>query len=124
MRHFTSNAIDSFVLLNDPSRLGESLQREVSERLLVAIDCRYGPYIVESVAGFVFLGNRDFARNLAAILAPAEFRAVVELRKWIKSIAEQCKYRSPSTWFRHGDFIYCNLNTGKCFVCVDAHHWD
>lgn len=120
MRHFHSNFVESYVLRHKPSL---PMAIEVMAAFGKALDASRG-FVPELAANFVFFGDRPSASFLAESLTPAEFRSIVEMRKWYKEIDKQFQYYSPKVWCRLPDFVYCNLNSGKCFVCVDAHYWD
>jgi hypothetical protein len=124
MRHFSSFNTTSFVLRN---RLSAVMQKSVMREFVEVLEpssFHSEEEWVNTMVDFVFEGNRGAACCLHEELTPAEFRVVVGFRIWYKNIDKQFKYRSPRFWFRTTDFVYTNLNSGKCFVCVDAHYWD
>lgn len=124
MRHFSSRYVTSFVVEKRVTLvMGEIVSAAFND--ILEIGSKFGQEDMnEYVRSFVFNGDRDSAHFLHATLAAGEFRAVTDFRAWYKELDEQFKYRSPSTWFRTTDFVYCNVNSGKCFVAIDGHYWD
>lgn len=140
MRHFSTSSVVSLVLRGEPSvsmqeaiclALADAVEpRGVTPVTCISQDHEYYQYGTDEfltpqvMKRFIFFGDRVAAHALFDNMTPAEFRSVVNFRIWYKRIANDFKYRSPKFWTRCGDFMYVNLNTGKSFVCVDAHYWD
>jgi len=121
MRNYATRNVSSFVLFNDPKLMAKSRQYEIIEEFCRVLTTQ--PGIDHLVADFVFEGTRltDAVRDT---ITGSEFQCIVELRRWVKEISEQCQYRSPKFWHRTSDFVYVNLNNGEAFVFIDAHYWD
>lgn len=135
MRHYHTSDVTSIMLHNKPSlALQEEICRELvdavmgwdKERSNVPLSGRVAWY--EHTRRFIFLGNahpqgRSSGQILAKSLAPAEFRALVDAKRWYSKMDRDMTYRAPKFWTRTGDFVYVNINTGKCVAFVDAHYW-
>lgn len=124
MRHYSSNAAESVVLLRRPS---EVIRKGVAELLFRVVDLGNSllseEITLHHIEYFVFDGDRNSATRLRMALSPSEFRSVCDARIWYKKIDEQFKYRSSEFWTRTGDFVYVNLNSGRSLVLIDGHYW-
>lgn len=125
MRHFTTNLVTSVIIKHKPSA---AMQRDIVREFMATVEIEPGAYLDVNllISEFVFDGSRSAVKDLRewGLLAPAEFRAIVEFRKWYKVLARQLEYCSPRFYTRCGDFVYCNVNSGKCIVLIDGHYWD
>lgn len=124
MKHFATNAVESLVI---GARPGVSIRLAAAQSLCDAIGLGSvfpsEDIAVYHIQNFVFDGERNAASILSQNLLPAEFTAIRKARQWYRAIHEQFMYCSRDRWTRCGDFTYCNLNSGKCVVFVDAHYW-